>query len=228
MKHLTILLLLATCACHGQQAKMANGTTRQTISIFDASGKSREVPLRPMVTGAACYVDHNDIPGNSDGDSWGTGSYSWETMYDAKLGFSWSHPSDQYWGCIANKWVRNLQAEKARDEHLSFVNSVRDALSRRKLTDAEFAVMREINFSAAQTTFTCSGHGCFEAIECQHQQQRTADLIAQVGFYNPTEEDLPLKFLKSYVKGMTCDAGIGRAYEIMNERIMEYLKKQHQ
>jgi hypothetical protein len=54
----------------------------------------------------------------------------------------------------------------------------------------------------------------------------TAALMAQLSFWNPTEEQLPLKLMENYLKGMRCDAGTDRAYSIMNTRIENWLRAQ--
>lgn len=166
----------------------------------------KDLTTKDVQAGLQCHDD-----GISGADSW----YPNGTLeYDLKQHVKWRIPYNQIWKCKDDKWQHDLVDENNRAVHQEAVAKVREAITRRRLTAKEIPLVEE----SMQVSYTPN-------IACYDEATETAMLIAQLSLWNPSESELPLKMLESYVKGMNCDAGTQRAYEIMNQRIIDWLKK---
>lgn len=136
-------------------------------------------------------------------------------------------PLREIWVCENFKWHHDRCAETKRDIREALVERAREGIRVRKLTKEEIGVIYEVvHSSSSYSGFSCSGDGCIDRMECGEDSITTAELVAQLSFWNPPESELPLSMLQSYVKGMICDVSTRRAYQIMNERIIAWLTKQ--
>lgn len=136
----------------------------------------------------------------------------------------WSAPDNQVWECLDKKWKRDLKAEATQAAHHKLVNQTRSQIATRKLNKDEISVIGEATDHVPYSG-NCGTDGC-DALFCSYAAIRSAELIAQLSFWKPTEEQLPLAMLQVYLKGMRCDNGTQRAYEIMNGRITSWLEEQ--
>jgi hypothetical protein len=197
-----LLLAVSMCACGQKKATRAP--------------KAVETPKSP--DGMACS-------GQDFRYSFTRGPYEDQALFVGATGIA--VPASQVWKCVDGKWRRDMEAEVRRDEHTTFVSEVRSLITTQKLTPDQIEVIEEAIRKPFYGGFTCSPRGCeadIERLNCFGEAASTADLIAQLSFWKPTEEELPLTLLESFVKGSSCEAGSLRAYEIINQRIISYLK----
>lgn len=139
----------------------------------------------------------------------------------------WTYPAGEVWDCLDGKWIHDTKEEVKQKKHAALVDATRGMVTTRKLTASEVAVVFEATDHWPRGSFSCSGTDCGDVIYCNAEGQRTADLIAQLSFWKPTEDELPLSLMQSFVKGMRCGPATKHAYEIINQRIVVYLQQRY-
>lgn len=202
---------------------------RWRIEIVHGQSQPKPEHIKELPWNKGVLVEGGSCKGLSKYDD-KYGSWDWRsdnTAFDDASNTKWDFPKGQVWNCVDNKWRRNFKAELREAAHFVLVAKVRDAVLVRKLSPDEITVIAE----ATNHDYTSNGvvyyveHG-YEIHACEVEAMRTADLIAQLSFWHPTESELPLQLLMSYVKGINCGDSARHAYAITNERIMTWLKEQ--
>lgn len=187
------------------------------ISCAQNKAKSSAPAAVPIQSGLTCKPDGETLTTGAI-YNWGNGT----TLYQGDK--SWTVPAGQIWHCDNGHWARDTAAEQAEAARLKLVGTVRAQIATRKLTKEEIGVIGEATYHALFSG-SCGSDGC-DAQFCSYEAMRSAELIGQLSFWHPTEDQLPLAMLQSYLKGMRCDGGAQRAYQIMNGRIMAWLEAQ--
>lgn len=212
MKLSTALLFVCLVDCHAQEKKKS-------------TAKPTESPVSPWVYKQVAE-DEACTSSGSLADSWAS-SDGTSGVADDKRKISWTIPESQRWDCRDGHWRRDLDKEAKERKHKESVDAVRAIITDRKLTAQELPLAPE-----AATIWPSGGVSYLspgESSGCRESARANATLIAQLSFWNPKEDELPLALMMEYVKGAAvCGEAAQQAYRIMNSRIMAWLMKQEQ
>lgn len=231
MKILT-LLLLASCFGRAQtKATRKSETTTDKKSSIVGHTTSIGIPVdgdtKTPVAGAPCPQESIVLDGAPGSAYYPYGVYVTSTT--SGVTWEWMPVYGQIWNCKNKKWERDHGVEEIHRKHTAFMDKLRADIVVARLAGEELdsaAIREAVNPSRSYNGFVCYGENCFQKLQCNGESEMTSQLVAQLSFWNPSESELPLSMLQSYVKGMNCDGGTMKAYQIMNDRIIGWLVKQ--
>lgn len=176
---------------------------------------------------------------------WDKAGFVWDQPKDYKEIWDCRNKDEDLGGKLSGPWTMDKPGhwhrDKVTEDVIARKIAARDAFTKRKLIHDELALLPDIaspnwtddHWSPWQTVFTsatgwCStGVDCVGQYNCNNAEAESAALIGQLSFWNPPESELPLKLMLEYTKGLNCSgSGAQKAFDILNERIIDWLKKQ--
>lgn len=120
--------------------------------------------------------------------------------------------------CRKGIWVIDEKATAKNKAEAAMISRILEDLPVRRLDPMEIA------FLVADSSRIYGKYHHGEDTECSLDGELAADLIAQLSFWDYSRGDLDLSLMFEYTRGAGCDAGKQRAYQIMNARIIKWLK----